>query len=82
MEELVPVCTLHLLELLESESSCATAHGVVLISIREPERTLALCMLHSVVYNRYFANRGSYDFPCNCFEQRQQHESSHWMNNP
>lgn len=67
MEELVPVCILHLLEMLESESSCATAHGVVLISIREPERTLALCVLHSVVYNRYFANQGSYDFSMQLF---------------
>lgn len=77
MEELVPVCILRLLEQLESESTCAAAHGVVLISIMEPERTLALCVFHSFVYNRNFENQESYYSLCNCFEQRWQRDSSH-----
>lgn len=77
MEELVPVCILPLLELLESESTCADAHSVVLISITEPERTLALCVFLLFVYSSDFENQGSYDFPCNRFEQRRQRDSSH-----
>lgn len=77
MEELVPMCILHLLELLESESTCAASHSVVLISIMEPERTLALCVFHSLVYSSDFENQESYDSLCNCFQQRWQRDSSH-----
>lgn len=51
LEEVVLVCTLHLLEQLESEGTCATAQGVVLSSIMELERNPALVVLSLFVYS-------------------------------
>lgn len=74
LEEVVLVCTLHLLEQLESEGTCATAQGVVLSSIMELERNPALVVLSLFVYSTDFENQGSYDFPCNHFDQLDQND--------